>query len=305
MVDRFVIVTKRTRLEELVDEYSTEGAAAFTLEMAGDSISRYQREHQQYQRSLDAIYRQLPTDAGVVTVSRSDLPTFLFREKDLVIVCGPDGLFVNLAQYLGDQLVLGINPDPRTIAGNLMPFAAEEVGDVIGRLASGKGRVEELPFVRAATDEQHVVWGINDIFVGRLDHVSARYKISFQGREEHHSSSGVIISTGVGSQAWLRSIVTMVEALTDSRDHLLADLPGITDPELVFVVREPFPSPQTGAYIVTGRVVNDRPLQLTCEMPKGGVFFSDGMVDQAMEWPAGSTLTVSVGERVVRRLVRG
>ncbi|MEK7201925.1 MAG: sugar kinase [Patescibacteria group bacterium] len=303
-MDRVVVVTKPTRLEELIREHLTEGMAQFILETKGDSIAPYRDEHTTYQDALITVRRQIPNDLAVTTVSRNDLPTFLFRDDDLVIVCGPDGLFVNLAQYVTNQLVLGINPDPSSIIGNLMPFGPTQVGDVITRVKNGKYLVEDLPFVKATTSDDKVVWGINDIFIGRRDHISARYKIAFGSREERHSSDGVIVSTGVGTNGWLRSIVAMVDGLIPERGrHLLTQLPGPTDLELVFVVRDPFPSPVTGATIVTGRVVVGSLLKLTSEMPRGGVIFSDGIIEKGVDWPAGSTVTVTVGERVVHRVV--
>ncbi len=302
-VDRYVIVTKPTRLEELVLKHMTESAAAFALESSGGSINAYKVEDATYRRSLKTLFRQLPSEISQVTVTRGDLPSFLFREKDLVIVCGPDGLFVNVAQYLDNQLVLGVNPDPSSIAGVLMLFKPEEVRKVLETVGTERQRVELLPFVKGETDLKQVIWGINDLFVGRADQVSARYRIGHLGRQESQSSSGVLISTGVGSNAWLKSMIKMIEGITGSGTHSLASLPNMTDQELVFAVREPFPSPQTGTSLVTGRITKEAPLILMCEMPTGGVIFSDGIIERAIEWSVGSILTISVGERNVRRLV--
>jgi hypothetical protein len=74
--------------------------------------------------------------------------------------------------------------------------------------------------------------------------------------------------------------------------------------ELVFVVLSPFPSPVTGADLVCGRVKIGQPLARTSEMPMGGVVFSDGIVERGMDWPAGDTVSVTVGDRVVQRLIK-
>src|SRR5215468_9478647 len=113
-MDRIVLVTKASRLEELVREHLTEGMARFVLESRGQRIEPYIREDAAYRAALVEIRRQIPSDVGFVSVSREDLPNFLFREKDLIVACGPDGLFANLAQYVRDQLVLTVNPDPES-----------------------------------------------------------------------------------------------------------------------------------------------------------------------------------------------
>jgi NAD kinase len=304
VIDRVVLVTKPTRLQELIDENMTEGAAQFLLESRGQSILPYQAEHELYSRSVDAIRRQLPNDLIVATVNRSELPHFLFRDSDLIVVCGPDGLFVNVAQYVAEQVVVGVNPDPTAIAGNLMPFSVNDVASAVSAVRSGRFLKQALPFVKATLGDERVVWGVNDIFIGRRDHISSRYRLSFTGRHEHHSSDGVIVSTGVGTAGWMRSVVAMVEGITNQKEHQLTNLPDPSDMELVFVVLSPFPSPVTGVNLVCGRVKVGQPLVLTSEMPMGGVVFSDGIVERGIDWPTGDTVTVTVGDRVVHRLVR-
>lgn len=306
-VDRIVIVTKPTRLEELIAEHLTDGAAKFALESRGRSLEPYRLEHDIYDEALNVIRKGLPNDTQVTWLTREDLPNFLFRDKDLILVCGPDGLFVNLAKYIGHQPVLTVNPDPKSVAGVLMLFKPGDVGDIISKIKEGKQRTEKLPFVKATIEgEDTVVWGINDIFIGRRDHVSARYELSFENRSEHQSSSGIIVSTGVGSTGWLSSIMSMMNGLMfddDGQHHRLTQLPSASYDELVFVVREPFKSPNTGTSIVTGRITKGNTLTVVSEMPKGGYIFSDGVIEKAVEWNAPSTVTLSVGDRYVERIV--
>lgn len=304
-MDRVVIVHKPSRLEELVLQHLTEGAAQFVLESKGQSIESYKEEDATYKAALSEVRRQIPNDLPVTSVSREDLSNFLFRDKDLIVVCGPDGLFANLAKYIDNQPMLTVNPDPKTVAGVLMLFPPNAVGGVVAQAQEGKHRLESLPFVKASIDNDRVVWGINDIFIGRKDHVSARYEISFGNQKERQSSSGIIVSTGVGSTGWMRSVAAMVSGLTrEGMTHKLSLLPNTTSNELVFVVREPFPSPNTGTSLVTGRVVPGRPLTVSSEMPDGGYIFSDGVVEKAVEWNAGSRVVVSVGDRYVQRIIR-
>jgi hypothetical protein len=304
-VDRIVIVSKPTRLDELVRQHLTLGAAQFALESREQSVERYAAEDRAQRDALAEIRRQIPNDIPVTSVAREDLPSFLFRDKDLVIVCGPDGLFVNTAKYVADQPVLTVNPDPRTVAGVLMLFPPHAVGDAITKIAAGHHRTERLPFIKATVDDDVVVWAVNDVFLGRRDQISARYTLSFAESVERQSSSGVIVSSGVGATGWLRSIAAMAGGLNGVKSpRLLASLPRATSTELVFVVREAFPSPDTGTAIVSGRVRPDTPLTLISEMPDGGCVFSDGIVEKAVEWPAGSRVTITVGDRYVTRIVK-
>lgn len=301
-MNRVVIVTKPSRLEELRLQHLTEGAAAFILETRGQSIETYRLEEVVYEAALTELRRQIPSDIPTTSVSRSELPNFLFRDNDLVIVCGPDGLFANAAKYLGRQPVITVHPDQKTVSGALMLFAPAEVGAIIAKVLEGKHRCEDLPFVKAVINNDKVVWGINDIFIGRKDHISARYSIAYGGRTEIQSSSGVIISTGIGSTGWMRSVATMVQGIAGP-NHKLARLPSPSDSELVFVVREPFPSPNTSVSIITGRITARHELTLSSGMADGGYIFSDGVIEKAVEWNSGSAVVVTVGERYVSRVI--
>jgi hypothetical protein len=303
-MDRIVIVTKPTRLEELL-LHQSEGAARFSLESRGLSLEPYEVEHAAYYAALAEVRRQIPNDVPTATVARQDLSELQFREKDLIVICGPDGLFVNAAKYIRSQPVLTVNPDPRTVSGVLMLFPPQAVGSVIAQVQEGKHQIEHLPFVKASIDDYQTVWGINDIFIGRNDQISARYEMSFGNQVERQSSSGIIISTGVGSTGWIRSISTMVSGIVyEGNQHKLSSLPAPTSNELVFVVREPFASANTGANMVTGRITPGKPLSVISEMPDGGRIFSDGVTEKSVKWNAGSTVVVSVGDRYIGRIVR-
>jgi hypothetical protein len=304
MINRVVLVWRRSRHDELLRTALTESRARFELERAGDSIDRYRREHHDYQQALASIRAQLPIDLAATMVERDDLPHTLFRDSDVIIVCGPDGLFVNLAQYLGDQPVITINPDPTTVAGVLMLHAPAAVQSMLADVLAGRHCVERLPLACASLDGRPVLWGINDIFLGRPDQVSARYQISFTGHSEAQSSSGVIVATGIGSSGWMQAVRSQLHGMLGAAAlHALPPLPAPSEAELAFVVREPFVSPATHATIVAGRVTQRQPLLLRSEMPTDGCLFSDGVVERAVRWPAGSTVTVSLGERRIARVV--
>ena len=97
----------------------------------------------------------------------------------------------------------------------------------------------------ALNDGQHL-YAVNDLFIGPRSHTSARYRIQINDRSEQHSSSGIIVSTGLGSTGWLRSILAGsagITAAVTGRPVALAPpaMPWDAD-YLCFSVREPWPS---------------------------------------------------------------
>ena len=61
---------------------------------------------------------------------------------------------------------------------------------------------------RATLTNGQVLHAVNDLFIGARSHTSAIYEIAAGTQKETQSSSGLIVSTGLGSTAWFKSIVT-------------------------------------------------------------------------------------------------
>ena len=68
---------------------------------------------------------QTPKSGGTLNVMlREDLSRFVFEPSDVVVAVGQDGLVANVAKYLSGQPVLGVNPDPDSYDGILVPHRA-------------------------------------------------------------------------------------------------------------------------------------------------------------------------------------
>ena len=301
-IERIVLVTKATSLEELLRRHNSRAQAAFFLRSRGDDISEYDAGHLAYRRGLERIRSGLPREVPLATVDRDQLGAFLFRESDLVIVTGPDGLFVNLAKYIGSQPVLAINPDLDRIDGIVMRHPPAATAAKVRAILNGAFETTPITLARVTTNDGQVLHAVNDFLIGRLDQVSARYVIAWRSKRERQSSSGILVSTGLGSSGWMKSVVAMVGGLGGG-DALRRELPKWADRSLVFVVREPFPSGYTSATIVHGRITARTPLVVTSEMPEGGAIFSDGVPDDRIEFGAGCTATIAVADRTAHLVV--
>jgi hypothetical protein len=124
--------------------------------------------------------------------------------------------------------------------------------------------------------------------------VSARYKVSFDGQVEEHSSSGIIVSTPAGSTGWLSSVFNMTSGVEDFAGAMghPDTYPRPEEGELLFVVREPFRSRRTQCDLVAGRVQAHAPLLIESRMPAGGVIFSDGIETDFLKFNAGAIATI-------------
>ena len=207
MFEKLVVITKKTPLEELIERFNSRAQSQFYLKQSGVSFSFYEEAHMAYKRGLDDLKKLLPKTLKQQWIDRSFLPHFLFGEKDLVLTLGPDGLVVNTAKYLDNQPLLAVNPDPDRIDGILIPFAIAEVGNLLEEVLDGRFLSKKINMAQATLNNGQTLYGVNDLFIGQKTHLSARYKIVLKKREEQHSSSGIIVSTGVGSTGWFQSVV--------------------------------------------------------------------------------------------------
>jgi NAD kinase len=305
--EKIILVTRRTRLEELIARFNTKAQARFYIEHSGGDFGLYEREHVVYETAVSQLQRSLQQLSRLQVIERQFLPNFLFSQHDLVVTIGIDGLVVNTAKYLNGQPLIAVNPDPQHIDGVLLPFKVEQAPAIVAQALQGEMQVRPISMAEARLHDGQTLLAFNDLFIGRHDHVSARYRLRFGGEWESHSSSGIIISTGAGSTGWLSSLFNMANGIVTTFDRQASPVTQPTLPweadRLLFVVREPFISQTSAANIVCGAITADTPLLLESTMPDGGVIFSDGITADFLHFNAGTTATISLAARKTNLVV--
>jgi hypothetical protein len=201
------------------------------------------------------------------------------------------------------QPVIGVNPDPARWDGVLLPFQVKDLAAIVSEALAKKRALRRVSMAVARLNDGQELHAVNDLFIGPRSHVSARYEIRLGERAETHSSSGLIISTGLGSTGWFQSLLAgaagiaaghrLDDAVQQMRDH---GFPWDAQ-HLQFMVREPFPSRTTQAELVFGRITPQQPLNLTSAMPGNGVIFSDGVEADYLEFNAGMNASICLAER--------
>ncbi|MDR0496729.1 MAG: sugar kinase [Treponema sp.] len=396
--NRIVIVTRETRLEKVLVAQNTVSQAKFYINRLGGDFDDYKEEHDQYGSSIKEARQGLEELGNVQLLDRKYLPNFIFAPGDIVMVIGQDGLVVNTLKYLNGQPVIGINPDPSRWDGVLLPFAPKDAAKIATDTVKGKRKIEEVTMARVKVQNGQELLAVNDFFIGQKTHTSARYVIKYSGVKEPQSSSGVIISTGLGSTGWMKSIIAgasrintsvigkpyggkqesddlaedMDEEVTssgvlsqDEIDQFLCsgdmseqeepeeplrmmlapgalykvnpDFEGVkkksirklksakrsrslklktygpselsnvvgkwSSKELIFAVREPFPSKSTGTTIVFGTILPDKPLRIESLMGENGVIFSDGIENDYIAFNSGTEAVIGLADKRGRMVI--
>jgi NAD kinase len=299
---KVILVTRKTRLEELVNRHLTLAQAKFYVEHLGADFGDYETEQNTYLAARGTVLKALERHCLVQAIDRTFLPSFLFGPHDVVVALGQDGLVANTMKYLDGQPLVGVNPDPRRYDGVLLPFAPNDVTSILPEVLARRRTVKSVTMAQAALSDGQQLYAVNDLFVGPKTHTSARYEIALKEQKETQSSSGIIISTGLGSTAWMRSVLTGAAMIVQAQSaqatpEAFKPLPWDA-PYLRFAVREPFPSVATQAHLVFGQADKRSPLLVRSLMAENGVIFSDGVESDFLEFTSGVTATISVADRV-------
>jgi hypothetical protein len=375
---------------------NTVSQAKFYINSLGGDFTEYKEEHDNYGGSVQRARRELEELGNIQLLDRKYLPNFIFAPNDIVVVIGQDGLVANTLKYLDGQPVIGVNPDTSRWDGVLLPFEPKDAARIVSETIAGKRKIEEVVMARAKIQNGQELLAVNDFFIGQKTHTSARYVIKYGGLKEPQSSSGVIVSTGLGSTGWMKSIISGASRINDSvigrpyggrqeadnltavdeeeiDEEIIEPMPimmaqmeepcmeeseadydemaydaapvpaapapmqammvrGITggfakeaklarkkktfgpselskvvgkwsSTELIFAVREPFPSKSTGTNIVFGTISPEEPLRIESLMGENGVIFSDGIENDYIAFNSGAEAVIGLADKRGRMVV--
>ncbi len=294
-VEYAIIVKNKTRLESLVDRFNTKAQAKFYIERLGGNFDDYVLEHEIFHYALNTLQTQLSSILKHKTIERAFMPSYIFSEKNIIVVIGQDGLVANTAKYSKGIPIIAVNPDKQRYDGVLLPFDTSDFISGVERVVKNQFQSKTMRFAEAKLNDGQRLLAFNDLFIGASSHISARYKISFNNNTEEHSSSGLIVSTSAGSTGWLSSVFNMAYGVTSMFEkNLKPKRPKLKDNELFFAVREPFKSIRTQTGITTGIIKTQNSLAIESLMPMNGVIFSDGIETDFLKFNSGSIVVIGI-----------
>jgi len=300
-----IIVKNKTRLESLIERFNTKAQAKFYIERLGGSFEDYETEHEIFHHSLVSLQTQLSKLIKNKTVERIYLPSFIFSEKNLIIVIGQDGLVANTAKYSNNCPIIAVNPDKERYDGILLPFDTFDFVHGVENVIANRYNAKTVRFAEAKMNDGQRLLAFNDLFIGVSSHVSARYKISYNNQIEEQLSSGLIVSTQAGSTGWLSSIFNMAYGVTGLFEkNIKPQRPKLKDTELLFAVREPFQSIRTQIGITAGVIKSQQSLSIESLMPANGIIFSDGVETDFLKFNSGAIATIGIAKETAKLVMR-
>jgi hypothetical protein len=289
LAPRAVVVHRRSELDLLLERHGTRGQAEFFLRSRGRDLAGVQDRHDALHEALRQVDVGIPSGWRRAAVERVDLPRLRFDPEDVVLAVGQDGLVANVAKYIADQPVIGVDPEPGVNPGVLVRHSAASTRDLLTAVAAGTADLERRCMVEAVLDDGQALRALNELYIGDAGHQSARYRLLPPGSVqmvgvaggdgadhrtgERQSSSGVLIGTGTGATGWCASL---------ARDRSAAPpLPGPLARQLAWFVREAWPSPSTFTHWTQGLLAADEVLRIVAEGEL--VVFGDGLESDRLQ----------------------
>jgi NAD kinase len=336
VVETAIIVRSKTRLEQLTERFNTIDQAKFYIaqskanfmmkkakaevqiqsklsvpqqvrsEIQAPSAKEserefkpYEEEHKQFYTSFEKVKKELEGILKIKVLEQEFLSTYIFSQKEIVIVLGQDGLVANTAKYVHGLPIIAVNPDKSRYDGVLLHFTPDNFMPKVQEVLSGNFQAEHITMAEVVLNDEQKLLAFNDLFIGVSSHASARYRLELNGTSENQSSSGVIVSTGAGSTGWLSSLFNMANGMirTFSAETPIPVQNVSKDyPNLFFVVREPFVSKHSSANIVAGQLSEGQILTIESQIPQNGVIFSDGIQTDFLKFNSGTIAEIGIAK---------
>jgi NAD kinase len=287
-----IVVSKKSRLERECELYNlTREQLMARYRDAGESGLRIFASDVRQQESVARCKEELsPSQVLTLEELKSRLP--LPGVKVIIALGGDD--FLKLVSHTVDTIpVMGVNSDPVTSHGALLPITIHQLPEALKALEAGTYHREEWTRIRLSIDGKECGSALNDIVLGKRDfRLSSKHELEYRGEKVLQKSSGILISTGSGSTGWYASAGLYL----GNGDRTF----GKTVPQARFELREPqvrfegdglerrvvFPK------FVEGEILAGETLRITSFNDDGGIASRDSLDD--LPFGRGSVAEISV-----------
>ncbi len=143
-------------------------------------------------------------------IKRDHLAEANFRKADLIITVGGDGTFLRASQYITDQPVLVVASNLKKNEGFYARASKSDFEKKIKRILRDDFKIIRLNRLESVIVSRGKIekpsFAVNEVFIGsKRPYITSRYFLKIGKKQEFQKSSGVIIATAAGSNAWVKS----------------------------------------------------------------------------------------------------
>ena len=218
-------------------------------------------------------------------VNREKLSQKLFQNKDLVIAVGGDGTFLRASHFIFDKtLVFGVNSDPKYKEGFFMVADRKDFDKKFRRIMNNNFKIKKIQRLEAYISNKKISeLALNEFYIAsEKQHHTARYFLNLRSRKERQKSSGVLIATPAGSNAWIKSAGGKILPLNSNKFE--------------YLVREPYCGRVAAkCSLVNGILNKNEKIEVIFESSKG-VLIADSL-SKEHKFGAGQKVMVKISKK--------
>lgn len=141
------------------------------------------------------------------------------RGHDLILVIGGDGTFLRASHFNKNLPMFGINPRPDNKEGFFMQTNTTDYKEKLGKVLKNDFKIIKLLRLKVEINNKKIPEIVlNDVYIGEdKPYTLFNYDLIINNKKEFQRSSGLIISTPAGSNAWIKSAGGQVMNLEDNK----------------------------------------------------------------------------------------
>jgi NAD+ kinase len=205
MIKKILIVYKKTFFEKLsLDRLRISEKSKFIF--SRDQFKRFKDMHDEHQKTIKEVEHTLDS-LGIAYVKHYRSPNIKYTQFDLIIAIGGDGTVLRASHFLDQQMILGVNSDPKRSVGKFCATDRHGFSSMFRLIISGKKRPVKVQ--RLKLDKKNIkgpILVLNDILVcDRNPAAVSRYILTASKTKEYQRSSGLWVSTAAGSTGAMKS----------------------------------------------------------------------------------------------------
>ena len=218
-----------------------------------------------------------------IVSKREKLSKRLFQNKGLIIAVGGDGTFLRASHFIfGKTPILGVNSNLKYKEGFFMAATKKDFNKKLNRIMNNNYKIKKLHRLEAYINNRKIPeLALNEFYISsKKEYHTARYYLTLRGKREKQKSSGIIISTAAGSNAWMKSAGGIILPLSANKFE--------------YLVREPYCGRVSAKCSLVNGILNENE-EIIAEFEVGnGILIADSL-SMEYKFKAGQKITVKIG----------
>ncbi|MFN3604981.1 MAG: NAD+ kinase [Leptonema sp. (in: bacteria)] len=203
----FLVSLKRTKWERDLQKYGNVKELKKIYRLQNHIFKRVYGSHLRQTQALEKLYKEIHTISDFLY--REELSAPIAKRYPFLISFGGDNHFIYTARF-AQQSIIGINSDPLTSKGKLLYFTTDSFLEFYKKNIQTRNYSTESWSLLEGNieypDKTKISTGIciSEISIrNEFPDSMSRYFIRIDDKEwEEQKSSGLLLSTGVGSTGW-------------------------------------------------------------------------------------------------------